>query len=312
MSDFVSTGDFVVPGEVLYHSCTSTRIHDETEVMPGEGCQLRFSSVVVKTAGGGGGGDRCTSAKKSSENGPKKKSRSAATGENSISSNETVQFGVNREIISTRLGIAQWDGSVVSVYSSPPRHRISTAPSVPTEVGENRKSTATLAALPVSPSTSSILTRATTTVFGPRPHDRVHLRVTRVTRSLSIGEIIAVNDQWCRHNTNTGGGAGAAFRGVLRIEDTRPFRPTKEVLHPPPPSASFAPGDVVLAIVISQSDVRQYQLSTLDEKYGVVQSVIRDADGQRIALEHIPGRRDAMRHPKTNAIFSRWCPLIPL
>jgi len=140
-------------------------------------------------------------------------------------------------------------------------------------------------------------------VFGPRPGDTVHLRVTRVTHLVAFGEIIAINAAWCANSGGAGG--GGAFRGVLRVEDIRPFRPSKEQLTPPPPSQAFASGDVVVAEVLSQSDVRQYQLSTFGEHCGVVESV-----QDRVKLMHLPGRRDAMMSPADGTVFARWCPLL--
>ncbi|ORC89117.1 putative exosome component CSL4 [Trypanosoma theileri] len=136
---------------------------------------------------------------------------------------------------------------------------------------------------------------------GPRPGAVVLVRVARVGRVGAHGEIIAVDGGWC----------GGGFRGVVRLEDIRPFRPSKNQLTPPPPAAAFQAGDVIAAVVISQSDVRQYQLSTIPEECGVLEATIT-VNNKVTRLLHIPGRRDAMYNPEDNTVHHRWCPLIPL
>ncbi|KAH9593416.1 hypothetical protein LSM04_004186 [Trypanosoma melophagium] len=136
---------------------------------------------------------------------------------------------------------------------------------------------------------------------GPRPGAAVLVRVARVGRVGAHGEIVAVDGGWC----------AGGFRGVVRLEDIRPFRPSKTQLTPPPPAAAFQAGDVIAAVVLSQSDVRQYQLSTIPEECGVVEATIK-VNNKMIRLLHIPGRRDAMYNPEDSTVHHRWCPLIPL
>lgn len=282
MSVLASTGTVVVPGEILYESLPCGAA-EEDHVQPGDGCYPR----VVKGA------------------------------------DDTHGSSSRKVIMSYLFGVAQWDGEVVSVF--PSSHLRST-----TAAGQKRARSsvetslqATLSSSPASPSDAASITTngnasAGRSVLGPRPHDTVHMRITRVTRTIALGEIIAVNGSWCRHRGAAGGATSslAAFRGVLRNEDIRPFRVSKEVLKPPPPCEFLAAGDVVVAVVVSQSDVRQYQLSTHADHCGVVESFVpfytpEGAVG-RYKLEHIPGRRDGMKHPKTNAIIPKWTPLIPL
>lgn len=63
----------------------------------------------------------------------------------------------------------------------------------------------------------------------------------------------------------------------------------------------------MIAEVLSQSDVRQYQLSTIKPFCGVVEARAT-SDGS--VLEHIPRRRDAMVSVRNYAVHPRWCPLI--
>lgn len=212
---------------------------------------------------------------------------------------------VERHVVALRLGLAQWDGTLVCVYPKAG----ATAPPLVADAAATTPPPAVDAAVAVASSSP----RAATAMFGPRPGDTVHLRVTRLMRMAAAGEIIAINSAW-----SSGGGTlgrQEAFRGVVRVEDIRPFRPTKDSLHPPSPAEAFQPGDVVLAEVISQSDVRQYQLSTLPARCGVVEasvSVGEHGSEARRRLELIPGRRDAMACPADGAVHSRWTPLIEL
>lgn len=198
---------------------------------------------------------------------------------------------VERHVVASRLGVAQWEGPTISVY---PRHtamRMGVQAEQITAVG---------------PAGSSSL------VFGPRPGDIVHLRVTRVTRLFAFGEIIAINSAWSSISGSAALGRREAFRGVIRVDDIRPFKPARDQLQPPPPSAAYQPGDVVVARVISQSDARQYELSTAESPFGVVESVVSDGSGVRRRLRPIPGRRDAMVNPADGVVYNRWCPQLSI
>ncbi|ESL08177.1 exosome component CSL4 [Trypanosoma rangeli SC58] len=206
----------------------------------------------------------------------------------------SVDVAEERQIIATRLGVVQWSESTVSVHRALKRRRESAH-------------VALIASDTTDTDAPSVLAKSTT-VFGPRLGDTVHVRVVRVTRAFAYGEIIAVNGVWCS-NSSVGVGLAGSFRGVVRVEDIRPFKPHKDKLAPPSPAAAFHAGDVIIATVLSQSDVRQYQLSTMGEHCGVVEAAVV-VDRVRVKLQHIPGRRDAMRNPTDGTVHYRWCPLI--
>ncbi|CAM36674.1 putative Csl4p homologue [Leishmania braziliensis MHOM/BR/75/M2904] len=281
MPVILHTGARVAPGDTIFTSpaaVTSSNdaleggAAEEAEVVPREGCAVQYVERYVT---------------------PKALSLSAPS---------TV---VERLIVATRHGIAQWDGPLVSVFPL-------------TSSGRAEYAAARGTGAPPGSTVSS----SRHTVLGPRPGDIVHLRITRLNRLFAFGEVIAVNWRWCSHRSLSSAAAGGGgnnsgvFKGVLRQEDIRPFKPSKDQLLPPPPSLSFGPGDVVLAEVISQSDVHQYQLSTISEGCGVVESFITTIEGryggqEKIKLEHIPGRRDAMMIRSTGEVVPRWCPLLP-
>lgn len=319
-----ATGTKVVPGDILYRSTVNVRQQSRAapsasphsgprsteggtgldtsegdDVVTGEGCYVRLFA--------------CNGTSDSSE--------------------------AERVVLASRMGIAQWDGPLISVYPLSSIHTGSestaavdgnveriqmvssaggpemappslpsnaTHPVVTASVVPDAAPSSTDTSLP--PGATLSTTVAPSSVFGPRPGDRVHLRVTRVTHLMGFGEIIAINGTWCGYSgLSTGAGA---FRGVLRLEDIRPFRPSKEQLLPPAPSLAFTPGDVVVAEVISQSDVRQYQLSTMAESCGVVESYVGGNGTPRVKLVHLPGRRDVMMNPQDGVVWPRWCPLL--
>jgi exosome complex component CSL4 len=293
------TGVRIAPGDVLFtsaaeadmplskadHSTTAEAEEEamaggESEVIPGEGCVVQYVEISPESSAG-----------ERSATGPSR---------------------VRRCIVATRQGVAQWDGRLVSVFAAVTPSSIASAayqasPGQP--VGYN--------GLPAGIS-SALGTAVRSAVLGPRPGDTVHLRVTRLNRLFAFGEIIAVNWRWCSHRSATAaaGNISGIFKGVLRVEDIRPFRPTKDQLQPPAPTLAFALGDVVLAEVISQSDAHQYQLSTIGDTFGVVESHTSATEephgsSEKLKLQHIPGRRDAMLVPSTGGVVPRWCPLLP-
>ncbi|KPI87135.1 putative Csl4p [Leptomonas seymouri] len=295
MPTVVHTGSRVAPGDTLFISAaTVTSPHGsaatvalgdeatgESEVIPGEGCVVQYVEEPADTPAGA--------------------PRGGATSR------------VCRCIVATRQGIAQWDGRLVSIFAATNSTTPGAAYNAPQrQVGASRETDSS-----GGPASSCASVPASTAaVMGPRPGDTVHLRVTRLNRLFAFGEIMAVNWRWCSHRGSSTAGISGAFKGVLRQEDIRPFRPTKDQLQPPAPALSFALGDVVLAEVISQSDAHQYQLSTVGEGFGVVESVVSSSEEQysgreRIKLQHIPGRRDAMMVPSTGGVIPRWCPLLP-
>ncbi|CBH11029.1 Csl4p homologue, putative [Trypanosoma brucei gambiense DAL972] len=308
MAVIVKTGKCVSPGDVLYATdiydaigtivvaasdtgAVSAGNHADDAIIAGTGC---YSRVVSKPDG-----------------------------------------AVSSQIITTLLGIVQWSGNVVSVRQPTKRARDATTIEVVSlnalkdagtcgDSATPRLSTPGEATSSVSetPASTAVSTAPkslwiSTSVFGPRMGDNVHLRVVRVSRSFAYGEIIAVNGTWCSNSGSNGGGGGAlgGFRGVIRMEDIRPFKPRKDQLSPPPPADAFQDGDVVVATVLSQSDVRQYQLSTVAEHCGVVEAfTVLNSNGRerRVRLRHIPECRDMMKCPLSGNLHRRWCPLIRL
>ncbi|GET88828.1 Csl4p homologue, putative [Leishmania tarentolae] len=280
MPVILHTGARVAPGDAIFTSPAGVTTSqdslegaaaEEAEVVPGEGCVVQYV-------------ERCVAPNASTSSLP--------------------STMVERSIVATRHGVAQWDGRLVSVFALASPGRAEYA-----------------AARGASASDNSAVSSPRHTVLGPRPGDTVHLRITRLHRLFAFGEIMAVNWSWCSHRGLSsaaagGGSTSGVFKGVLRQEDIRPFKPTKDELLPPPLSLAFGVGDVVLAEVISQSDVHQYQLSTMGEGFGVVESFITTVEGQyggqtKVKLEHIPGRRDAMVIRRTGEVVPRWCPLLP-
>ncbi|KAG5478990.1 hypothetical protein CUR178_05572 [Leishmania enriettii] len=285
MSVILRTGARVAPGDAIFASPAAVvsapyALEDcaaeEAEVVPGEGCVVHYVERYV-----------------------------APQTPSSLATSTVVE----RSIVATRHGVAQWDGRVVSVFAL--------ASCALASAGE----TGHAAARGGSASVVTAVSSSRHSVLGPRPGDAVHLRITRLNRLFAFGEIIAVNWSWCSHRSLSSAAAGGGsnsgvFKGVLRQEDIRPFKPTKDQLLPPPPSLAFGLGDVVLSEVISQSDVHQYQLSTIAEGFGVVESFITTMEGQyggheKVKLHHIPGRRDAMVIKSTGEVVPRWCPLLP-
>jgi exosome complex component CSL4 len=171
------------------------------------------------------------------------------------------------QLVASRMGAVQWDERVVSVFG---RHEVRDRLACP----------------------------------GPRAGDVVHMRVHRVTHSHVFGDIVAIGGRWASAPslTSTTGG----FKGVLRVEDIRPFKVTNKQQLPPPPSAAVRPGDLVAAVVLGESDAKQCQLSTVEEHCGVVEAYSSSGHHR---LAHIRGRRDAMLNTTTGLEESRWTPI---
>lgn len=147
-------------------------------------------------------------------------------------------------------------------------------------------------------------------------NNRVIVRIAKASRHAAVGTIIAVDHgngqtSWC----HSGGMSG--FKGSIRSEDIRPVALKSDVdeqllaafpassVTPSgavvlPAYASFVPGDVVLAKILSQVDTRQFQLTTLDSDLGCIST-------QDPNLVPIPGRRDKLVNTETGAEVSRWC-----
>eukprot|EP00388_Colpodella_angusta_P004185 GDKJ01014031.1.p1 GENE.GDKJ01014031.1~~GDKJ01014031.1.p1 ORF type:complete len:122 (-),score=7.58 GDKJ01014031.1:77-442(-) len=119
------------------------------------------------------------------------------------------------------------------------------------------------------------------------------------------------------------GGGANSFRGSLRSEDIRPVISKNDIdsklLASFPASAvtssgavilpayaSFRAGDIVAATVSSQTDTKQFQLSTLADDAGCINS--SSLKDRSVSLVAIPNRRDGMLNPKTGETESKWCP----
>jgi exosome complex component CSL4 len=238
---------------------------------------------------------------------------------------------LERRVIATRVGIVHWseDGQMVTVVSrvTAPLAAPSTAmsPIAPTPAAGSESDA------PLSSSVTAAILRDV--ALGAKSGDTVHLRVTRITPTFATGDVIAIRGQWCCNRT----GAFSGFRGMLRAEDIKPFKPTKDKLLADAPAESMRPGDVVVATVISQTDAKVYQLSTVAEHCGVIESTVAADEGQasqegasetrgddaaattipcvrplkqRIALLPVPYKRTIMRHPITGATYKKWTPLV--
>ena len=215
------------------------------------------------------------------------------------SSDDTLLCSV---VVATIAGKVQYEGGSISVVRD-------TGAAAPAAAGSS--------AAPPAPSTSSAA------IVTPSAESKVLLRVQRASRHMVQGTIIAVvssgggETQWCYNNTVGG------FRGSLRSEDIRPVVNKNDVdaklLASFPASsvtssgavvlpayASYRPGDIVVATVSSQTDTKQFQLSTLPEDTGCIDAFsLRD---KTVKLSQIPNRRDAMFNAKTGETESKWCP----
>lgn len=281
------TGCIVAPGDLLFQAAVSASsgVEEDGAVVTGEGCRAYYAEVNTDISAAAA------------------PLQSGIVGEQSTS--------IARVVLSTRFGVAQWDGRRVSVFPQ----SSTTAATAPTAAPAAAAAAVASSVAEKEESEEPMAIRCGA-AMGPRPGDLVHVRIIRLTRLFAYGIIIAVNGQWRCSSGLSALGYSNAFKGVLRVEDIRPFRPTKDRLLPPPPSAAYQPGDVVVAEVVSQSDAHQYQLSTLSERCGVVESFVAlggellGGDAAPTRLVPVPGRRDVMVVPKTGEVVPRWCPLI--
>lgn len=225
---------------------------------------------------------------------------------------DTIDVTCEARVVATRVGHVHWgtDGSVAVL----PRVK--------------KTCLATESSLAVGGSSSTVAD-ASDAVIGAKSGDMVHMRVTRVSKLFVAGDIIAVRGVWCCQKY---GAATSGFRGLLRVEDIKPFRPTRDKLTPDAPELSMRPGDVVIAEVISQADAKVYQLSTIRETCGVVEAAVGAAVAsaasptgvveapvstlpsifpeKKVLLVPVPLKRDVLMHPITGALHSRWAPLV--
>lgn len=247
------------------------------------------------------------------------------------SRDSAVEPVVLRRIVARLEGQVHWvSGTMVSVAStkraslvvSGSSHQGPAAPPLSTTRDESADGSSSNNSTAAS---SSSLTQQwrTAEAFGPVVGDTVLVRITRVTKATAMGAIVAVRGKWS--SSKSGSQQQHGFRGVLRAEDIRPFRPSKDKLTPDPVDLSMRPGDVVAAEVLSQSDAKQYQLSTIGPQLGVVESTVEVAadtavgpmDPQHVVgpkrtvlLLPIPKQRDALLNPLTGELVPRWGPLV--
>ncbi|KAK6911288.1 Exosome complex component CSL4, C-terminal [Dillenia turbinata] len=89
----------------------------------------------------------------------------------------------------------------------------------------------------------------------PVPGSTVIVRVTRVMAKMASADIICVGTKAVKEK----------FSGIIRQQDVRATEIDKVDMH-----ASFRPGDIVRALVLSLGDARAYYLSTAQNELGVV------------------------------------------
>ncbi|MCJ1363521.1 exosome 3'-_5 exonuclease subunit ski4 (Csl4) [Acarospora aff. strigata] len=103
--------------------------------------------------------------------------------------------------------------------------------------------------------TSALTNSNSKTNVLPKVDSTVLCRVTRTQTRQATVAILVVDDAVCADE----------FQGVIRREDVRATEKDRVVL-----GASFVPGDVVRAVVISLGDQSNYYLSTARNELGVV------------------------------------------
>jgi len=204
------------------------------------------------------------------------------------SSTGTTKRPRDEAILAVICGTVVWDGDTVSVA---PRS-VDATPRVAETTSAGSSSAAPL---------------------GPRAGDRILTRIVRVGKTQAFGDIVAINGAWTTRLSN--------FRGVLRAEDIRPFKPTDKQPTVPAASLSMRCGDLVAAQVLSQADAKLYQLTTIPPSCGVIEANADDPMRrvrshrtellrQGVLLQHVARRRDVMRNPITGEDVSRWAPML--
>ncbi|XP_047319821.1 exosome complex component CSL4 [Impatiens glandulifera] len=114
----------------------------------------------------------------------------------------------------------------------------------------------------INPPHDSVDQRPTVEVIGckdygvfPEPGSTVFARITKVMARMASADIICVGRKSVREK----------FSGVIRQQDVRANEIDKVDMH-----ASFRPGDIIRASVLSLGDARAYYLSTAKNELGVV------------------------------------------
>ncbi|KAL4427920.1 hypothetical protein ABPG75_002009 [Micractinium tetrahymenae] len=118
----------------------------------------------------------------------------------------------------------------------------------------------------------------------PRVGDVVTARVVRINPRLAAVDILCVGPKPVRQR----------YSGVIRVQDVRATEIDKVQIQ-----ASFRPGDVVRAEVLSLGDARSYHLTTAKNHLGVVHA--RSVAG----VPMVPVSWQEMQCPQTKAVENR-------
>ncbi|KAI3428349.1 hypothetical protein D9Q98_006729 [Chlorella vulgaris] len=118
----------------------------------------------------------------------------------------------------------------------------------------------------------------------PRAGDTVTARVVRINPRLAAVDILCVGPKPVQQR----------YSGVIRVQDVRATEIDKVKIE-----ASFRPGDVVRAEVLSLGDARSYHLTTAQNQLGVVYA--RSAAG----VPMVPLSWQEMQCPTTKAVENR-------
>ncbi|CDP04263.1 unnamed protein product [Coffea canephora] len=102
----------------------------------------------------------------------------------------------------------------------------------------------------------------------PEPGSVVIARITKVMARMASADIMCVGPKSVREK----------FTGIIRQQDVRATEIDKVEMH-----ASFHPGDIVRALVLSLGDARAYYLSTAKNELGVV-SAESSAGGEMVPI----------------------------
>lgn len=118
----------------------------------------------------------------------------------------------------------------------------------------------------------------------PRVGDVVTARVVRINPRLAAVDILCVGPKPVRQR----------YSGVIRVQDVRATEIDKVQIQ-----ASFRPGDVVRAEVLSLGDARSYHLTTAKNHLGVVHA--KSVAG----VPMVPVSWQEMQCPQTKAVENR-------
>lgn len=120
----------------------------------------------------------------------------------------------------------------------------------------------------------------------PSVGDTVLCRITKVNPRFATARLLTVGDTPLR---------GAGFGALIRVQDVRLTELDKVTIY-----ASFRPGDVVRAQVLSLGDKRYFYLSTQRNDLGVVGATCAVSGQQMVAASW-----ETMRCPKSGIVEQR-------